>query len=95
MTALAGPFIVGSPLALLSGLAGWLGLRWFVALPAVFLLPGVICAVWFIVTNEDAFISDQFDQPGLVGMLVGSVIATISAPLWGAGFLVGLRMRRG
>lgn len=95
MTAIGGPLIVGLPLAALTALAAWVGLRWFVALPLAFALPGVICAVWFIVTNEDAEVSDQFDEPGLVGMMVGSVIATLSAPVWGAAFYAGHRLRRG
>lgn len=95
MTALSGPFLVGLPLAVLTGLAAWFGLRWFIALPFVFLLPGVICAVWFIVANDEAQIGEQFDEPGLVGMTLGSVIATISAPVWAAAFYLGHRLRKG
>ncbi|MEC7763544.1 MAG: hypothetical protein VX874_16695 [Pseudomonadota bacterium] len=95
MTAQNGLLIVAGPLLVFAGLAGWLGLRWYLALPAAFLIPVAFFAVWFTATNDTARIGEQFDEPGLVGMMLGSVIATISAPLWGAAFYAGHRMRRG
>lgn len=95
MTTQNGLFIAVVPLIAVAALAGWLGLRWTVALPMVFLLPVVATIVLFTITNEDALVSEQFDEPGLVGMMLGTVIATVSAPLWAAGFLLGRRLRRG
>lgn len=83
---------LGMALAVVAWGAGRLGGSWAVlAVPAGLPMAGL--AIWFILGNDQAMVSDQFDQPGLSGALLGALLAGLSSPLWIGGYILGRKRR--
>lgn len=91
---LSAVLVAALPLGAVGLIAGRFGVAGTVVLPALAALPCLVFAAWFMVTNDSADVADRFNTPGLSGLLVGAILAVLTAPIWGLAFFVGRCTRK-